>query len=136
MEITEIHLTICMYLKRKPDIEFQIPTKYNKSIPPNTYTQYEPKHTARTKNKYGIYTMKRFTIPKRCTIKSVNSALETSGFTDISIYYDVSNDGRITISHECTDSYGGVYNMDQRTSAENAREWAERFAAGEWFRHY
>lgn len=76
--------------------------------------------------------MKRFTPPRRCTVQSVNSALKSAGFCDIDIYLDVYNDKHITISHKCADEFGQIYYMNQRTSAKNAREWAERFAAGEW----
>lgn len=76
--------------------------------------------------------MKRFTPPQRYTVQSVNSALKSAGYSDIYIYRDIYNERRITSSHEYSDKSGRSYYVYRLTSAKNAREWAERFAAGEW----
>ncbi|WP_308142672.1 hypothetical protein [Burkholderia pseudomallei] len=79
--------------------------------------------------------MNKFVTQKRCTIYSVNSELKLSGFLDTSIFRDAHNDGRISISHECTDRFGQVSRFIQRTNVSSAREWAELFAAGELAHH-
>ena len=76
--------------------------------------------------------MKIFTPPTRCTVQSVNAALRSAGFRDIYIYRDTYNERRITSSHEYTEKSGRSYYVYRLTSARNARELADRFAAGEW----
>ncbi|MRT01545.1 hypothetical protein GJQ57_23150 [Ralstonia pickettii] len=48
--------------------------------------------------------MKTFTPPTRCTIESLNAALQSSGFIDIDIYQDVYNNKNISISHSAQTS--------------------------------
>lgn len=74
--------------------------------------------------------MTNFIIPKRCTIKAVNAALQSAGYGDIEIIYDVYNYHRITVEHRCYDKFDQPYISPERTSLTTAREWAERFANG------
>ena len=71
-----------------------------------------------------------FNIPSRCTIKSVNKALQDAGHCSIDIFQDASNSHNIAVSYLCHDYNGHPYYMTQQTMYESAREWAEAFFYG------
>lgn len=73
-----------------------------------------------------------FSIPKRCTIHSVNQALRNAGHRNVDIYHDASNANNIAVDYLCHDHNGHPYYMTQQTLYESARKWAEAFYFGKF----
>lgn len=70
---------------------------------------------------------------KTYSIESANAELASMGLSDVEIFDDPRDDGRITMHLLRPNLLGEEYNLFCLTDCMDAEEWMERFFEGRWF---